>query len=421
MLNVRALSLLLLVFSAASLAHGERAQQANVRMRTINWYDITLSSVQLTVGDRATLSGRFRTSRYWPDHLPSVEERVFLNVGASGPNFIREASNIDGVSMVQSTQLELGQDYGFEILLKARRPGRFHLHPVMNVLDSGTMVGPGIWVEIAGSADDFTNTVTTMFGREIDLETFNLGTIFGWHAIWFVIGGAWIAYWLRQRPVLIPRLRAVQQAEREEGDGDAVITNTDRKVAIGFLVGTLLMIVCGYQWAERNYPVTTPLRTAKVDLPSKPPPAPAVGVQLDAARYHIPGRSFEMELTVENKSDTPLRVGEFTTANVRFINPSVKTVQPADSHDLVAPHGLRVEGGPIEPGATGNLRVYAEDALWETQRLAHMINDPDSVIAGLLFFHGPGGAREIVEIGGRMLPVFNCSEDGRCGPVAVPS
>ena len=391
---------------AAAFAHGERAQQPNVRMRTINWYDVSVTGTQLQVGERMTLSGRLRTSKYWPDHLPSVEDRVFLNVNTSGPNFIREASNIDGVSMVQSTQLELGRDYGFEIQLKARRPGRFHVHPVMNVLDSGVMVGPGIWVDVAGSPDDFTNTTTTMFGREIDLETFHLSTIFTWHAIWFVIGGAWLAFWFRKWPILIPCMRAVENAEADSGDGDDVITQTDRKVAAGFLVGTLMIIAIGYQWAERNYPVTTPLRTAKVDLPKKSPAESPVGVRLDAARYWIPGRSFEMELTVENASDHAVTVAEFSTANVRFINPSIMAVSPADSHDLVASEGLRVEGGTVPPGETRALRVYAEDALWETQRLTHMINDPDSVVAGLLFFHGPNGEREIVEIGGRMLPRF---------------
>ena len=55
---------------------------------------------------------------------------------------------------------------------------------------------------------------------------------------------------------------------------------------------------------------------------------------------------------------------------------------------------------------TKTIKVYAEDALWENQRLTEMLNDPDSVIAGLLFFESRDGAREIVEVGGNILPVF---------------
>ena len=100
-------------------------------------------------------------------------------------------------------------------------------------------------------------------------------------------------------------------------------------------------------------------------------------------------------------------MSEFLTANVRFINPSVKTVKPIDEHDLVASHGLRVEGGAVNPGETKILEVFAEDALWETQRLTRMINDPDSVIAGLLFFRGEDSSREIVEVAGSLIPVFH--------------
>jgi methane/ammonia monooxygenase subunit B len=132
-----------------------------------------------------------------------------------------------------------------------------------------------------------------------------------------------------------------------------------------------------------------------------------MGVTLDEAQYRIPGRSFQMSLTVENRGSEAMQIGEFATANLRFINPAVRTLAPADSHDLIAPDGLRIEGGPVAPGETRTLKVFAEDALWETQRLTHMINDPDSTIAGLLFFYADNGEREIVEIGGTMMPVFN--------------
>lgn len=398
---------MVLGFSADVGAHGERAQQANLRMRTVNWYDITLSQQRLNVDEDLIIRGRLRPSKYWPEHIPSVTGRVFLNVGTSGPNFIRESSTIDGVSMIQSTSLQLGRDYEFEMQLKARRPGRFHVHPILSVEGAGTMVGPGLWVEVGGSEADFVNEVETMFGRKVDLETYNLNVIFTWHALWFVVGGAWLFYWLRKRPLLLARMRAVEEAEGRDGDGDEILTSQDRNVAIGFVVVTLVLIALGYQWAEMEYPVTTPLRTAKVNVPTKDEPATNINVALNDAKYRIPGRSFQMSLTIENNGDEALQVGEFSTANLRFINPQVITLDPQDSHDLIASNGLRVEGGSVAAGETKTIKVYAEDALWETQRLTHMINDPDSIIAGLLFFHGDRGAREVIEIGGSMLPVFN--------------
>lgn len=180
----------------------------------------------------------------------------------------------------------------------------------------------------------------------------------------------------------------------------------EKKVAVGFLVGTLIIIGVSFQWAEARHPVTTPLRTSKVDVDPLPLPEPKIEVKLMDAKYRIPGRSFQTQLTVTNKGSSPVRLGEFLVANLRFINSDVRKVEAQDSHDLVASDGLRVEGGPVPPGQTRTINMFAEDALWETYRLTTMINDPDSVIAGLLFFYGADGSREVVEIGGPMIPVF---------------
>ena len=95
-----------LVFPITGFGHGERAQQANTRMRTINWYDIDISPANVAVGELVTVKGRFRPSKRWPRQIPSLDGKVFLNVGTGGPNFVRLDSNIDGVSAIQSTTLE---------------------------------------------------------------------------------------------------------------------------------------------------------------------------------------------------------------------------------------------------------------------------------------------------------------------------
>jgi methane/ammonia monooxygenase subunit B len=84
----------------------------------------------------------------------------------------------------------------------------------------------------------------------------------------------------------------------------------------------------------------------------------------------------------------------------------VLKVKPVDSHDLVASEGLRVEDGMIDANATKEIKVFAEDALWETYRLTSLIYDPDSRFAGMLFFFGDNGDRFHTEVGGPMLPVF---------------
>jgi methane/ammonia monooxygenase subunit B len=405
-LAIVVVALIAIVQVGPAFAHGERAQTANLRMRTVNWYDTEITPKQVSVGDEMVIRGRFQTSENWPEHVPSVTGRVYLNVGAAGPKFIKVKSTINGVSMFQSSQLELGKHYEYEIVLKARTPGRYHLHPVLNVLDSGGLIGPGYWVETTGSQADFTNTVETMFGRVIDLETFNLDVIYSWHALWFVIAIAWLAFWGRRSPLLIPSFQRVRAKEEAGEDPDTLISPMEKKVAVGFLVGTLMIVGASFQWAEARHPVTTPLRTAKTDVDPLPMPDPKILIEYEGASYRIPGRSFQANLSVTNNSSSPVRIGEFLTANLRFINPEIRNVQPADSHDLVASNGLRIEGGAVPPGETRKVNMIAEDALWETYRLTTMINDPDSIVAGLVFFYGDDGSREIVEIGGPMIPVF---------------
>ena len=42
--------------------------------------------------------------------------------------------------------------------------------------------------------------------------------------------------------------------------------------------------------------------------------------------------------------------------------------------------------------------------MWETQRLARLIYDPDSRFAGLVYFYDSDGERQILEVSGPLLP-----------------
>ncbi|MFA5938105.1 MAG: bacterial ammonia monooxygenase, subunit AmoB [Sinimarinibacterium sp.] len=401
-------SLLMLVLVLAGLAtppafaHGERAQMPQLRMSTVHWFDVEISAESLKVNDTLTVRGRFMPSKYWPEHVASIEDTAFLNIGVPGPAFVRLDSRVNGVPMIRSTAFERGKAYDFEITLKARKPGRYHIHPVINVKDTGPIIGPGMWLNVGEGGTPFENTATTLLGQQVDLERYGFTHAAAWSALWFAIGLAWFVYWLLKCPIIIPRFK---RAAELGVDADRMITLTDRRVGLGFLVVALSVIVGGYQYANARWPITTPLQTGKVKVPATEPES-LVSVTMGEARYRIPGRSFRVELTVTNRSDSPVTVGEFAAGNLRFINSDVLKVVPRDDDDLVAPEALRVEGGPVAPGETRTIVIYADDALWETQRMTTMIKSPDAVIAALLFFFDQNGRRYLVEIGGPMIPVF---------------
>jgi methane/ammonia monooxygenase subunit B len=385
-----------------AFAHGERAQMPQLRMSTVHWFDVEISAESLKVNDTLTVRGRFMPSKYWPEHVASIEDTAFLNIGVPGPAFVRLDSRVNGVPMIRSTAFERGKAYDFEITLKARKPGRYHIHPVINVKDTGPIIGPGMWLNVGEGGTPFENTATTLLGQQVDLERYGFTHAAAWSALWFAIGLAWFVYWLLKCPIIIPRFK---RAAELGVDADRMITLTDRRVGLGFLVVALSVIVGGYQYANARWPITTPLQTGKVKVPATEPES-LVSVTMGEARYRIPGRSFRVELTVTNRSDSPVTVGEFAAGNLRFINSDVLKVVPRDDDDLVAPEALRVEGGPVAPGETRTIVIYADDALWETQRMTTMIKSPDAVIAALLFFFDQNGRRYLVEIGGPMIPVF---------------
>lgn len=398
------LAMLAMVMTSEVLAHGERAQQPGLRMRTIHWFDTQVSTAALKVNETVVIKGKFVPSRWWPEHMKGPGETAFLNVGVPGPVFVRIDSRVNGMPMIRSTAFHAGKTYDYQMTLKARTPGRYHIHPVISVEGAGPVIGPGFWVEVGGSQADFVNKVTTLTGETIDLETYGMKNITFWSVLWLIIGAAWFAYWLTKCPIIIPRFRRVAELG---DDADSMVTPLDKKVGAGFLALTLFLIGFGYFWAQDKYPITTPLQTGKVHVPEiDDPAAHGVAVRLDDARYRLPGRSFELKLTVTNNSDRPVRLGKFTTANIRFINPQVLSEKSVDKQDLVAPTGLRVEGAPIAPGETRQITVFAEDALWETYRLTSLIYDPDSRFAGMLFFYDDQQRRFYTEVGGNMLPVF---------------
>ena len=186
---IQGLVVVLVTFSVTpAFAHGEKAQQPALRMRTVHWFDVDLSTRKLDINQILVVKGSFIPSLSWPEHVASIEGTAFLNVGVPGPSFVRLDSRVNGVPGIRSTSFKRGEQYNFEITLKARKPGRYHLHPIINVLDAGPMIGPGIWVEVGGNPAEFENSIKTLFGQNLDLETHGFANAATWSAVWVVLG-----------------------------------------------------------------------------------------------------------------------------------------------------------------------------------------------------------------------------------------
>ena len=388
-------------YTPTASAHGEKSQAAFMRMRTIHWFDLNWSKEEVPVNDTMTISGKFFVFTGWPETVDKPEIS-FLNIGIPGPVFIRAGSRIGGQLVPRSVSLELGETYEFKVLLKARRPGDWHVHTMLNVKGGGPIIGPGKWVTVTGSMSSFVNPITTLTGETVDLENYNLGNTYFWHGLWYGIGILWVAYWAR-KPMFVPRLIAV-----DAGKADTLITATDRKVALGFAVGVIGIVAMSMASTNEKFPITTPLQAGLLrGIKSIDMPVPTVAVKIEDATYRVPGRAMQMTMTITNNGDSAVRLGEFNTAGVRFMDANVAQDESGYPDDLLAEEGLTVsDNSPLAPGQKRTVQVTASDAAWEVYRLADLIYDPDSRFAGLLFFWDAAGNRQLVTIDAPLIPTF---------------
>lgn len=408
------LALLLLILPLSVLAHGEVAQMASIRMRTIHWFDTQISPQKVKVNDIVTVRGKFKVSSYWPDYLAKPEGWVFLGMGAPGPVFVREASYINGAPHIRSTALQRGRYYEYEVKLKARVPGHWHVHPLLNVWEAGAVVGPGQFVDIEASPTPFVNEATLLNGEKVNLENYGIKGMWAIHIFWLIVGVAWITYWFWNRPVLMRRFVTVQDYGEAEAERRLI---SIKDAVVGIFAGLFVVAATGgwYFWSQHRYPITMPLQTGKIPVPTLPEPAEAkvVTAQAVQASFNIPLRDMRLQVNVTNHGDRPIRVGEFVTGYTRFVNPDVLQVKRRDYYDMVAPESVNVPAQTvIQPGQTSKVTISIQDSLWEQERLTSVAEEPDVAFSGLLFFYDDQGHRYYHEVGGQLKPVFSATGNG---------
>jgi methane/ammonia monooxygenase subunit B len=398
--SLAALGMALTLDIAPAAAHGERSQEPFLRMRTIQWYDMKWAPETTKVNDMASMTGKFHLAEDWPRAV-GKPGRAFFNVGSPSPVFVRLSTKLNGEPTYISGPLEIGRDYAFEAKLKARIPGRHHMHAMVNIKDAGPIAGPAAWMNISGSWDDFTNPVKLLTGETIDTETFNFSNGIFWHILWLSLGIFWIGYYVA-RPMFLPRSRVLLAY----GD-ELLLDPMDKKVAWIVLILTFGIVWGGYRYTENKHPYTVPIQAgeSKVEpLPVKPNP---IAIKVTHANYDVPGRALRVTMSITNSGDSAYRIGEFTTAGVRFINKvGLKHLDRGYPKELVAT-GLSFDNEtPIQPGETREVKMEAKDALWEVQRLMALLGDPESRFGGLLMTWNEAGDRNINSIAGAVIPVF---------------
>jgi len=151
------------------------------------------------------------------------------------------------------------------------------------------------------------------------------------------------------------RLQRFVDLLAEAGRADELVSPLDKKVGIGFAAATILIVVASMSAANSKYPITIPLQAVTmrgmVPLEDK---KSTIAVKVEEATYRVPGRAMRMKLTITNNGSSAVRLGEFYTASVRFLDSSVYKDTTGYPEDLLAEDGLTVTDNGIVVIAKGD-------------------------------------------------------------------
>ncbi|TFE72046.1 bacterial ammonia monooxygenase, subunit AmoB [Methylacidiphilum caldifontis] len=401
---VLACSLMLATIASNSLfasGIGERAQEAILRMRTAQFYDVRFSSNHLKVGEDLVVTGKVMILPIWPHEL-GFSGIGYINFFEPGPRLVRKETVVNGQPVFSSMIIKLGDTYDFKEVLTARQPGTWPVGVTMNIKDIGPIVGPSIKVTIDPSSTPYTNTVQTLTGQSVNLENYGLSRAMGWSFLWVLLGIGWLYYWLILKPTA-PRL-GLAYLEKE----DELVTKQDQKLGLLFLGLVIVLVFGGAFIASKQFPIVVPLQKTFVRIDPLPQEPTYVEAKVNKATYNVQQRSLDFDLVVTNKGTDKVYLRRFQTANVAFLNPAAPDNQwPADSPEVNGGDLQITPNDPILPGETKQLHIKAQGAAWEVERLSTIYKESASRFGGLLFFGDTQGHRNIIAIADQFIvPVF---------------
>jgi len=415
-----------LFLASPASAHGEKSQEAFLRMRSIAWTDVQFAGgtvkdgeIYLPQGQKMTLQGTARLMDTWPDTLAAGLPRIgYINIATQGPCVEMLARTINGVSAPGRIEITKGNFYHFEMTLMGRRPGRWHIHPAFAVKGAGTVLGPGQWVHVERTSAGFSSPVTLYDGKKINMENYGLNVVWGFQIVGFLLGMVWILYWTAgkrnpdgspkgilggKRTVTNPAV-TLQIPLNDDGVAVGLNSKRDHRAVNIIAIATAIFLLIGWVYQASAYPVKIPQQVVQFEPPKTDfDTAPTLAkVDAQAAKYDRDSRQMVIEVATTNVSDSPIDLQEFTTSTLTF----------AASHgSAIAPgyylHDMKVSpSGSIQPGQTTKLTLTIDGNSFVEEHLVPT-SESQLTVAGLLAFKDSAGKRSFAEIEEPLRPNYH--------------
>jgi methane/ammonia monooxygenase subunit B len=400
-LGLITLTLLLAVNATKVFAHGEAADEPFLKDLTVAFYDVHVAPTEVKVGDSVTITGSVKVLETWPYTL-DPPQTAYITPVVPGPVFALTDRVVNGQQDFGSIFIDKGDIYHYTMVMKARKPGQWHVHPGIAIQGTGTLLGPGEWVDVQPSDKPFKLDVMLLNGQTINLEHYGGRFVWWWSLAGFLIGVIWMIYWTVPKRT-VTRLAVTSQLPVNDDAPDiGLITPTDHFWMDVLAGATIVMLVVGWVYMARLYPVRLPQQTdrfAPDPISSGPTLATIKGL---GATFDEPTDTLVINAEVTNLGTAPLTVKRYIMAMTTWVNGPQEELAAAGPSDYVGQLGVTPDT-PIAPGATQKVTLTMKGEVFLQERLIPL-HDPQQLIAGLIRVDDSGGRQELVTLKSVLVP-----------------
>jgi methane/ammonia monooxygenase subunit B len=377
-----------------AFAHGEAGDEPFLKDLTTAFYDVKITPSTIHVGEPVTITGTVRVLNTWPYTLdpPST---AYITPVVPGPVFALKDRTVNGEPAPGSFFVERGGAYQFKMVILGREPGHWHVHPGIAIQGTGTLIGPGEWVDVQPAATKFVFPVSLLSGQVIDLDNYQGSFVWWWSFAGFILGVIWMLYWTLTKRTVTNLAVTTQIGVNEEAADIGMITPRDH-MWMNVIAGlTVALLIVGWFYAASRYPVRLPQQTAWFAPKPLPADQKLAEVVPESSSWNDGTDTLIMKVQAKNISDSPITVKEYIMAMTTFVNGDADARAAAGPHDFVGQ--LEVEPNtPIAPGETKELTLKISNPILSEERLIPT-RDPQQFIAGLLRFQNASGGEQLAE------------------------
>jgi methane/ammonia monooxygenase subunit B len=394
-------AILISSYTTRAFAHGEAADEPFLKDLTVAFYDVHVTPTDVKVGEPVTITGTVKILETWPYTL-DPPETAYITPVVPGPCFALIERVVNGESTPGSIFVDKGGIYQYKMVMTARNPGHWHVHPGIAIQGTGTLLGPGEWVTVEPSGQPFKLDVTLLNGKTVDLEHFGGSFVWWWSFAGFLIGLVWMIYWTVPKRTVTRLAVTLQLPVNDDAPDVGLITPRDH-MWMDLLAGvTILMLIVGWVYMAVQYPVRLPQQTVRFAPDSISPGAGLISVHPKGSTFDEKTDTLVINFTVKNNSASPVTLKQYIMAMTTFVNGGKEDLAMAGPSEFVGQ--LLVEpNGPIQPGESKDLTLKMSNEVFLQERLIPL-HDPQQLIAGLLRFQDDQGKEELVTLKSVLVP-----------------